>query len=794
MTEQLDPHAPVIVGVGQASERLDDPGYQGLSAVGLAAEALSAALADAVGEGGGQTAVAAAVDTVAGVRQFEISVPGARALLGRSDNFPRSVAGHAGLSPRRAVLEVGGGQGPQHLVNEFAAAIAAGRAEVVALFGAEAISTVEHFAKAEAADRPDFTEHADGTLEDRGYGLAGMMPMRLVSHGLADAPSQYALIDNARRARLGLSREAYATAMGELFEPFTKVAAANPHASAPVARTAADLVTPTAQNRPIADPYTRYIVAREKVNQGAAVLLMSVAAARRLGVPEDRWVFLHGHADVRERALMERADLSRSPAAMLAVTHALDLAGIAADDLGSLDLYSCFPAPVFNICDGLGLAADDKRGLTATGGLPFFGGAGNNYSMHGIAEIVARVRAQPGSFGLVGANGGIMSKYSVGVYSTTPAEWQPDNSKELQEEINGWAAPAEAREADGWATIETYTVRHARDGKRTGIVIGRLDADGRRFVARGDDRDAGLIDLLTTGEPIGKKVYVRSFGFGNRVTTDKSRMAELFPVAPLVLRDRYDHVLIRRDGHLLEVTINRPESRNSLHPMANDELDHVFNAFFADGDLWVAIITGAGDKAFSAGNDLLYSASGKPMWVPKNGFGGLTSRRDMPKPVIAAVNGYAMGGGCEIALACHLVVADATAQFALSEVRVGLIAGAGGLVRLPRTIPPKVATEMILTGRRISADEALGYGLVNRVTAAGQALEGARALAGEILQGSPTSVRISLQVMAETRGIPDVIDAVTQPSSAVDDLMTSEDTLEGLAAFAQKRPPKWRNR
>ena len=289
-------------------------------------------------------------------------------------------------------------------------------------------------------------------------------------------------------------------------------------------------------------------------------------------------------------------------------------------------------------------------------------------------------------------------------------------------------------------------------------------------------------------------MYVRSFGFGNRVTTDKSRMAELFPVAPLVLRDRYDHVLIRRDGHLLEVTINRPESRNSLHPMANDELDHVFNAFFADGDLWVAIITGAGDKAFSAGNDLLYSASGKPMWVPKNGFGGLTSRRDMPKPVIAAVNGYAMGGGCEIALACHLVVADATAQFALSEVRVGLIAGAGGLVRLPRTIPPKVATEMILTGRRISADEALGYGLVNRVTAAGQALEGARALAGEILQGSPTSVRISLQVMAETRGIPDVIDAVTQPSSAVDDLMTSEDTLEGLAAFAQKRPPKWRNR
>jgi acetyl-CoA C-acetyltransferase len=212
------------------------------------------------------------------------------------------------------------------------------------------------------------------------------------------------------------------------------------------------------------------------------------------------------------------------------------------------------------------------------------------------------------------------------------------------------------------------------------------------------------------------------------------------------------------------------------------------------GDLWVAILTGAGEKAFSAGNDLVYSASGKPMWVPKNGFAGLTSRRHMPKPVIAAVHGYAMGGGCEIALACHLVVADATATFALSEVKVGLVAGAGGVVRLPRTVPPKVATEMILTGRRISAVEALGYGLVNRVVDAGHALDGARTLAAEILDGSPTSVRISLQVMEETRGISDVIDAATRPSEAFDELMASKDTIEGLTAFAQKRRPQWRNR
>jgi acetyl-CoA C-acetyltransferase len=153
-----------------------------------------------------------------------------------------------------------------------------------------------------------------------------------------------------------------------------------------------------------------------------------------------------------------------------------------------------------------------------------------------------------------------------------------------------------------------------------------------------------------------------------------------------------------------------------------------------------------------------------------------------------------MGGGLEIALACTLVVADTTALFALSEVRVGLVAGAGGLVRLPRTVAPKLATEMILTGRRLTADEALAHGLVNRVVAAGTALEGARELAAEILAGSPTSVRLSLQIMAETEGIPDTHEAVDRPSSALDELMVSEDMIEGLQAFAAKRTPVWRNR
>jgi acetyl-CoA C-acetyltransferase len=513
----LDPRTPVLVGVGQASERLDEPGYRRLSPVDLAAAAARAALADS---GAPPAAVAAAIDTVAGVRQFEISHPAAPAPLGRSDNYPRSVAGRIGARPARAILEVTGGQAPQHLVTELAGTIAAGLSDVALAFGGEAISTVQRYAVAAAGDRPDFAERAEGSLEDRGYGLDGMFSPHWAAHGLTGPPGQYALIENARRARLGQTRGDYAAAMGALFAPFTRIAALNPHAAVPIVRGAAELVTPSESNRPIADPYTRLIVAFEKVNQGAAVLVASVAAARRLRVPADRWVYLRGHADLRERDLLERADLSASPAAVMAARRALEMAGVTAPDLATIDLYSCFPAPVFNICDGLGLAPDDPRGLTVTGGLPFFGGAGNNYSMHAIAETVQRARANPGGYGFVGANGGVMGKYSAGVYSTAPAAWVTDGEDGPQAEIDGWPAPAEAVLADGWATIETYTVRHRRNGTRTGIVIGRLEADGRRFLARAEDGD--MLEMLSSAEqPAGERVWVRSLDAVNRVTVSR---------------------------------------------------------------------------------------------------------------------------------------------------------------------------------------------------------------------------------------------------------------------------------
>jgi acetyl-CoA C-acetyltransferase len=500
----VDPATPVLIGVGQASDPVDVPGYRRWSAVGLAAAAARAAIEDA-------GISPALVDVVAGVRQFENSTPFAKAPLGRADNYPRAVAARAGASPRHAVLEVSGGQSSQHLVTEFAKAISQGQATTVLLFGSEAISTTRSLAG--HPDAPDFTVSVGGQLEDRGYGLEGLVNPYEIDHGLVGAPAQYALFENARRHRLGLAREHYARQMGELFAPFTRVAAKNPHAAAPTERSAEELMTVTERNRLIVDPYPRFVVARDQVNQGAAVVLTSAGAARAAGVPADRWVFLHGYADLRELNLMDRPDLSAGPASVRAAVTALDRAGVTPDEIDAFDLYSCFAIPVFNICDGLGLSATDPRGLTLTGGLPFFGGAGNNYSMHAIAEAVTATRARPGSRALVGANGGIMSKYSVGIYSTEPRPFAVHGDAPAQDAIDAGERMPVTSYPTGDARVETYTVTRDRDGAWTGIVAGRL-ADGSRTLAVTAPGDSDSLQFLA-GEPFGGTFTVSTNGRRN---------------------------------------------------------------------------------------------------------------------------------------------------------------------------------------------------------------------------------------------------------------------------------------
>ncbi|MGR3455126.1 enoyl-CoA hydratase-related protein [Pseudooceanicola sp.] len=251
---------------------------------------------------------------------------------------------------------------------------------------------------------------------------------------------------------------------------------------------------------------------------------------------------------------------------------------------------------------------------------------------------------------------------------------------------------------------------------------------------------------------------------------------------------------VERDGPILIVTINRPEVYNALHAPAHNELAQVWDDFAADGDLWVAVLTGAGDKAFSAGNDLKYTAQGGKGTPPPSGFAGLSMRGDLEKPLVAAVNGFAMGGGFETALACDVILASETAKFALPEVKVGLFAAAGGVQRLSRQIGRKPAVEMMLTGRSVTAAEGRDLGFVNAVHAPGDLMEAAMAKAREIASVSPSSVKATKRVLNKMDEMDDLHASLQYSREVMAELRETEDFREGVNAFVEKRAPEWKNR
>jgi enoyl-CoA hydratase/carnithine racemase len=265
----------------------------------------------------------------------------------------------------------------------------------------------------------------------------------------------------------------------------------------------------------------------------------------------------------------------------------------------------------------------------------------------------------------------------------------------------------------------------------------------------------------------------------------------------------YEFVKYEKKGKIAYITLNRPEVMNALHAACHAELGEIYDDVAADPEIWVAILTGAGSRAFSAGNDLKATAAAgrgtngssapPPPVRETGGFGGITARFNLAKPVIAAVNGWAMGGGCEMALASDIVIAADHAQFGLPEPKVGLIAGAGGVHRLPRQIPLKRAMGMILTGKPISAQTAYEWGLVNEVVPLDALIPTAERWANDIMACSPLSVRASKE--ASMKGLDMSLEsAVATRFPGFQQLMQSEDFIEGPRAFAEKREPQWKGR
>lgn len=483
---------PVLIGCGQVTDKR--PPEEGATAVELMVEVARKAAEDA---GPGQ-ALLDALDAVTAI-QLTVDTPeSGSGAAGMVRNIPRKVCNELGISPALQRYTHSGGNTPQMLVNRYAEEIAAGSLSSVLLVGAEALSTMLSRLKM-GLDLDAWMDDSGDEHEMLGEHRAPASPHEL-AYGLQTPAVAYPLFENALRGKYGLNLDEHRDKLGWLYERFNAVAADNPLSWFPTRRSAQEIATVSDDNRYVGFPYTKYLNSVIQVNMGAAVIMTSVARARELGVADERMVYLHGCGDANDLwHLSERQDYISSPAVRTIGQKAFAMSGKTIDDMDYLDIYSCFPSAVQIACDELGIAHDDPRGLTLTGGLPYFGGPGNNYVMHSIAAMMDTLRANPGKFGLLNGNGWFITKHSVGIYSTSPVEgdWKREAPATYQASIDAAEHPAFTESPSGAATIETYTVVHGRAGVERALVIGRLEADGTRFIAETPEDSATLSRMLS---------------------------------------------------------------------------------------------------------------------------------------------------------------------------------------------------------------------------------------------------------------------------------------------------------
>ena len=484
-------NTPIIVGAGQCVEREACAS----SPMQLASSAAQAALDSC---GADAKTAAAAIDTIAVVKIFSDSAKMWETSLGRSNNPPQSVASRIGASPVSRIYSETGGNCPQSLLMEFFADLQAGKRTMVLLTGSEAIKNQRNAERNDVA--LDWTETFDEELEDRGFG-SFVANNQERFNGMVMPIYYYIIIEEARRQKLGLSREEYLQQLGQQQAAFSAIAANNPYAQFPGAQSAEDILAA----EPLTHLYTKRMVAQDSVNQGAALLLTTVDKARELGIPERNWVYMHGAAEGTEVDLTIRPDPSTSEMATRVVDRALAMADKTIDDISLLDIYSCFPCAVLAVSDHLGLPADGSKQLTLTGGLPYFGGPGNNYSMHGLAEMWSQIRRDSAQYAFIHANGGVLSKHASGVFSCQPSsvDWSSADTYISQDELprkEQVSNPARGQ-------VIAYTVNYHKGQAVQGIVLCETD-DGERFVSCSKLEDQATVKEMLSRESAGRSVSV----------------------------------------------------------------------------------------------------------------------------------------------------------------------------------------------------------------------------------------------------------------------------------------------
>jgi acetyl-CoA C-acetyltransferase len=490
----LDPRTPVIIGVGQFLHRAD-----GLDDALEPAALMAAAIRSAASDAG-----LADVPTADSLRVVGL-------LSWRYGNAAWAVAEQLGQRPRQLAVSTMGGNSPQTLLNATSREILAGDLDVAILTGGEAWRTRMRAKK--SGSELDWPKAPDG-LEPVSIGTELTMNLQAeIDRGIYMPVQVYPMFETAVRASLGAEPGEHLVRVSEMWARFSATAAANPFAWIRDPLTAEEIRTPGPRNRMIGAPYTKVMNSNNDVDMGAALIMCSVEAARRLGVAEDLWVFPHAGTDCHEHPNVSHRDtFAATPAVELGGKVALDLAGVSIDDISVIDLYSCFPSAVQLGARSLGLDPfDASRALTRTGGLSFAGGPWNNYVMHAIATVVGDLRERPGELGLVWANGGYATKHSFGVYSSTPpvAGFRHESPQAAIDALprRDLAKPAAAA---GPATIEAYTVMHGRDGEPEQAIAACLLDDGRR--AWGISDEASVRSALLAGEWVGEPATLDADG------------------------------------------------------------------------------------------------------------------------------------------------------------------------------------------------------------------------------------------------------------------------------------------
>ena len=500
MTSPLDSQTPILVGAGQFTQRDVDP-LVALSPLSLMEKAARSAAADA----GVGAPIFAQVDSIAVVN----------IMSAKYVNAPRALAHRLESQARNEIYTPVGGNTPQYLVNHFAKQISEGRIRVGLIAGAEAFATRRLARRNEL--QLDWSDTSDGEPVVLGDDRPGWTQHE-ADHGLVLPTAIYPLFENALRAHHGWSIETHREKLGKLCERMSAVAARHKGAWFPQARSASEISQVTSKNRMVAFPYPKYMNAIMNVDQSAALLMMSVATARELGVDPSRWVFLHGISDALDHwHVSNRVNYYSSPAIPIAGQRALGMAGVGIGDIDYFDLYSCFPCAVQIGREMLGIAEDDPRELTVTGGLAYHGGPGNSYVTNSIATMMDQVRKNPGTKGLVTALGWFITKHSMSVYSNEPIdkEWVLPDASADQAKIDEMPAPEFVESAEGRGIIETYTVLHERDGDPSrGIAFVRLE-DGRRALAN-TPNDRETLEALEQSEGVGVMGALRDDGGINR--------------------------------------------------------------------------------------------------------------------------------------------------------------------------------------------------------------------------------------------------------------------------------------